>query len=594
MTIPPTRARWASGTGTPRSGRTRSARPRAARPRDSTNPPVSTGRTTRSTRARPPPRPPFDLTGADLQLQDRAGRALVQRVDEEADDQRLDLHRRERDEHGQRRDVRRPRRADSLGHVQHEQPGQALRQADRRRRLRHRPRPGIPNVSGMFIFAAGDFGTELSNDFGTAGNGIEIKKGAVPGRSLRRQEHRCDRHRHRRAGADDERLRRTSPPARGASSASRRSRSRPSGVERIHRPAAPAQAAGAAQLRRRLRCTESLKPPDATAERNRMDLIEVLHTAVERGASDLHLKVGQPPIVRIDGDLRPLDGLGRARAGAAREILREVGASAPARLAALRRDRRARHRLPAARACRASASTPSASAATSRSRSGSSRARCRASTRCGSRRASAAWPRSTAGSSSSPGATGVGKTTTLAVDARPHQPHAAPAHRHDRGSDRDPPRRRGLHRQPARGRARHGLVQRGAAPRAAPGPRRDPDRRAARQRDRRDGAPGGRVRAPRASRRCTRVDAAETVGRLVEFFPADQAAAGALDPRRRAPGRRQPAPAAAGRRRPRRRGRGDGHQQPDRRADPREPARGHPRGDRGRRVLRHADAVGRR
>ena len=40
------------------------------------------------------------------------------------------------------------------------------------------------------------------------------------------------------------------------------------------------------------------------------------------------------------------------------------------------------------------------------------------------------------------GATGVGKTTTLAAMRRPHQPDAPPAHRHDRGPDRDPPRRR--------------------------------------------------------------------------------------------------------------------------------------------------------
>ena len=48
------------------------------------------------------------------------------------------------------------------------------------------------------------------------------------------------------------------------------------------------------------------------------------------------------------------------------------------------------------------------------------------------------------------------------------------------------------------------------------------------------------------------IDAAETLARMIEFFPAE-AAADPLDPRRRAPRRRQPAPAAARRRRPRRR-----------------------------------------
>ena len=41
--------------------------------------------------------------------------------------------------------------------------------------------PWDPNLSGMFVFAAGDFATELSTDSGTAGNGIEIKKGQYQG-----------------------------------------------------------------------------------------------------------------------------------------------------------------------------------------------------------------------------------------------------------------------------------------------------------------------------------------------------------------------------------------------------------------------------
>ena len=41
--------------------------------------------------------------------------------------------------------------------------------------------PWDPNESGMFIFAAGDFATELSTDSGVAGDGIEIKKGQYQG-----------------------------------------------------------------------------------------------------------------------------------------------------------------------------------------------------------------------------------------------------------------------------------------------------------------------------------------------------------------------------------------------------------------------------
>jgi twitching motility protein PilT len=37
-----------------------------------------------------------------------------------------------------------------------------------------------------------------------------------------------------------------------------------------------------------------------------MDLIAILSAAVEAGASDIHLKLGQPPVVRLDGALEPM------------------------------------------------------------------------------------------------------------------------------------------------------------------------------------------------------------------------------------------------------------------------------------------------
>jgi twitching motility protein PilT len=42
-----------------------------------------------------------------------------------------------------------------------------------------------------------------------------------------------------------------------------------------------------------------------------MNINDLLKIAVERKASDLHLKVGSPPVVRIDGDLHPLNELKR-------------------------------------------------------------------------------------------------------------------------------------------------------------------------------------------------------------------------------------------------------------------------------------------
>jgi twitching motility protein PilT len=74
-------------------------------------------------------------------------------------------------------------------------------------------------------------------------------------------------------------------------------------------------------------------PADDSRVESSLDLFEVLHTAVERGASDVHLKVGQPPIVRFDGHLEPLEGWGPLAMPALEGVLQEVGASTPARLA---------------------------------------------------------------------------------------------------------------------------------------------------------------------------------------------------------------------------------------------------------------------
>jgi twitching motility protein PilT len=39
-----------------------------------------------------------------------------------------------------------------------------------------------------------------------------------------------------------------------------------------------------------------------------MDLVSLLTRAVDAGASDVHLKLGQPPVIRIDGELDPMEG----------------------------------------------------------------------------------------------------------------------------------------------------------------------------------------------------------------------------------------------------------------------------------------------
>ena len=64
-----------------------------------------------------------------------------------------------------------------------------------------------------------------------------------------------------------------------------------------------------------------------------MDLNNLLRSAVELGASDIHLKVGQPPILRRDGDLDPMEGFPALEEPALEEILQIVGGRAPEKLA---------------------------------------------------------------------------------------------------------------------------------------------------------------------------------------------------------------------------------------------------------------------
>src|SRR3954466_6101602 len=77
-----------------------------------------------------------------------------------------------------------------------------------------------------------------------------------------------------------------------------------------------------------------LKPTPASADVSGMDLKSLLRTAVDRGASDLHLKLGQPPVIRHDGALRTLEGWPALGSEQLEIFLRDVCASAPGRLTA--------------------------------------------------------------------------------------------------------------------------------------------------------------------------------------------------------------------------------------------------------------------
>ena len=64
-----------------------------------------------------------------------------------------------------------------------------------------------------------------------------------------------------------------------------------------------------------------------------MDLDALLQCAVELGASDVHLKHGQPPVLRRDGALCPLADWPAIDAAALDDVLARVTADAPSRLA---------------------------------------------------------------------------------------------------------------------------------------------------------------------------------------------------------------------------------------------------------------------
>jgi twitching motility protein PilT len=63
-----------------------------------------------------------------------------------------------------------------------------------------------------------------------------------------------------------------------------------------------------------------------------MDLNGLLTRAVELGASDVHLKVGQPPILRLDGDLGPLEGHPPLDHAALAAVLAILGRRAPEKI----------------------------------------------------------------------------------------------------------------------------------------------------------------------------------------------------------------------------------------------------------------------
>src|SRR5439155_22807764 len=63
-----------------------------------------------------------------------------------------------------------------------------------------------------------------------------------------------------------------------------------------------------------------------------MDLNGLLMRAVELGATDIHLKVGQPPVCRIDGDLLPMADFPALDDAALAAVLEIIARRAPEKL----------------------------------------------------------------------------------------------------------------------------------------------------------------------------------------------------------------------------------------------------------------------
>ena len=194
---------------------------------------------------------------------------------------------------------------------------------------------------------------------------------------------------------------------------------------------------------------------------------ELLRKVTELGASDLHIKVGSPPMIRMDGELESLDA-----PSCTPDDTKDYAAS-----------------LMSEKQIRRFSETNEIDFAYSAPQVGRYRVnvyRQRGTISIAMRQVVTRVPDfaelnlppivqklalEPRGMVLVTGTTGSGKTTTLAAMIDHINRQSAQAHRHGRGSHRDPASRPALHRQPARGRSRHRELRHGAQVRAAPGPR---------------------------------------------------------------------------------------------------------------------------
>ena len=267
---------------------------------------------------------------------------------------------------------------------------------------------------------------------------------------------------------------------------------------------------------------------------------------VQLNASDLHITVGSPPVVRLRGHLQRFDGVPSLSADETRDLLYRILSSEQQKRLEINRQLDLAHSIPGVARFRVNVffqRETLGAAFRLIPNEIKSLEELGLSGVAASARGEAARPRARDRPDR------LRQVDDARVGDRRDQPHAPRPHPHGRGSDRVPAPSQGLHRQPARDRRRRDVVRRGPARCAAPGPGRDPRRRDARPRDDRDRDDRGRDRPPRV-RHAAHAERAGNDRPHHRRLPARAAGAGARADRRHAPGRHHPG-AAADRRRAR-------------------------------------------
>ena len=267
---------------------------------------------------------------------------------------------------------------------------------------------------------------------------------------------------------------------------------------------------------------------------------------VQLNASDLHITVGSPPVVRLRGHLQRFDGVPSLSADETRDLLYRILSSEQQKRLEINRQLDLAHSIPGVARFRVNVFFQRETLGAAFRLIPNEIKSLEELGLSASLHQLAEKPR---GLVLVTGPDRLRQVDDARVGDRRDQPDAARPHPHGRGSDRVPAPSQGLHRQPARDRRRRDVVRRGSARRAAPGPGRDPRRRDARPRDDRDRDDRGRDRPPRV-RHAAHAERAGNDRPHHRRLPARAAGAGARADRRHAPGRHHPG-AAADRRRAR-------------------------------------------